>query len=246
MTLNAVFELLVPPVLPAAGVTSAASYASNGVSPGEIVALFGLQLGVAASGQVQNGAFTTQSGSTRVLFDGTPAPILYVSEKQSSVVVPYEVAGKSSTTITIETDGGSATVSVPVVPAVPGLFTANASGTGQAAALNQDGTINSPSNPASAGQVIVLYGTGEGLVQPVPVDGTTTAPPEPVPALPITLDIGGQAAQLIYAAEAPSLVSGVIQINAVIPNGVSSNAGVPVTWKAGTYSSQPGVTIAVK
>ena len=246
MNLDAVFELLIPPFLSSAGVTSAASYASNGVSPGEIIALFGFNLGASSSGQVQNGAFTTQSGSTTVMFDGTAAPIIYVSGMQSSVVVPYEVAGKNSTTITIETAGGSATAGVPVVPAVPALFTANSSGTGQASALNQDGTVNSFSNPASAGQVIVLYGTGEGLVQPVPADGTITTLPEPVPALPITVDIGGQPAQIIYAAEAPSLVSGVIQINAVIPNGISSNAGVPVTWKAGTYSSQPGVTIAVQ
>jgi uncharacterized protein (TIGR03437 family) len=169
-----------------------------------------------------------------------------MSAAQASVVVPYEVAGKTSTTITVRSAGGSNSVQVPVVPAVPALFTANESGTGQAAALNQDGTVNSPANPANRGDVIVLYGTGEGLVQPLPADGTISSVPTPVPVLPITVIIGGQPAHVDYAAEAPSLTAGVIQINATIPAGIGNNQQVPVSWSAGTYSSQPGTTIAVK
>jgi uncharacterized protein (TIGR03437 family) len=58
--------------------------------------------------------------------------------------------------------------------------------------------------------------------------------------------IGGQPAQVNYAAEAPGLISGVIQINAVIPSTVAPGDHVPVVWYAGSYSSQVGVTIAVK
>jgi uncharacterized protein (TIGR03437 family) len=122
---------------------------------------------------------------------------------------------------------------------VPALFTANESGTGQVAALNQDGSVNSPANPANTGDVIVLYGTGEGLVQPGPADGT-------ISTVPITVTIGGRQAHVGYAAEAPSLTAGVIQINATIPSGVNNNQQVPVSWSAGTFSSPPGTTIAVK
>jgi len=61
----------------------------------------------------------------------------------------------------------------------PGLFTLNQSGTGQAAVVNQDGTINGPNNPAPAGSTIVLYGTGQGQVSPAVADGTA-APSAPL------------------------------------------------------------------
>src|SRR5579872_6989306 len=40
---------------------------------------------------------------------------------------------------------------LPIAPAAPGLFTSGASGKGQAAAINQDNTVNGTSNPAPAG-----------------------------------------------------------------------------------------------
>jgi uncharacterized protein (TIGR03437 family) len=246
LTVSAIFQLFSTPYLSASGVTNAGSYAANGVSPGEIVTLFGFNLGAPASGQIQDGALTANIGNTTILFDGTPAPLVYIGGTQDSVVVPYEVADKTSTTITVKIGGDSASVQVPVVAAAPALFTANASGTGQAAALNQDGTANSPLNPANPGDIVVLFGTGEGLVEPVPRDGAISAVPTPIPVLPITVTIGNQMAEVTYAAEAPSLTAGVIQMNVRIPAGISDNQQVPVRWSAGTHSSQQGTTIAVK
>ena len=240
------FAILNTPYLDLSAVTNAGSYAAGHVSPGELISLFGFNLGPAATGQVQNGRVTTNLKNVTVSFDGVAAPLLATSFTQVNAIVPYEIAGHSSTTMTIQNDSGSYNVTVPVVEAVPSLFSSNGSGTGQAAALNQDGSVNSPANPAKPGDVVVFFGTGEGLLNPVPSDGTILAAPAPAPRLPVTVTIGGQPAEVLYAAGAPGEVAGVIQINARIPaSGVTYSHHVPVTWSAGNFSSQDGITIAV-
>ena len=240
------FAPLFTPYVDSAAVVNAGSYAGGGVSPGEVISLFGVNLGQTTPGQVQNGQVTTSLNNVSVNFDGVPAPLLGISPTQINAVAPYEIAGQSSTSITVQSTNGSYNVTVPVVQAVPALVSANASGKGQAAALNPDNSINSPSNPAKPGDVVTLFGTGEGLVNPVPSDGTILPFPAPAPQLPITATIGGQPADVVYGAGAPGEVAGVIQINARIPtSGISYSHHVPVAWSAGSLSSQGGVTIAV-
>jgi IPT/TIG domain len=93
--------------------------------------------------------------------------------------------------------------------------------------------------------VIVLYGTGEGLATPTPADGAISQPPTATPQLPVTVAIGGAPAEVLYAAAAPGLAAGAIQINARIPTSITYSHHLPVTWSAGSYTSQSGVTIAV-
>jgi len=239
------FGFLFTPYFTAASVGSAGSYAANGVSPGEFVAITGFNLGQTATAELQNGRLTTTLGNTKVSFDGNPAPLVYTSSAQINAIVPYEIAGQSATTITVAAGSATFSVRVPVVLAAPALFTANSAGTGQAAALNQDSRPNSAANPATPGDVIVLYGTGEGLIDPLPANGTITSLPPPLPKLPVTVMVGGMPAEVLYAGSAPGLATGIIQINARIPAGIKYSHHVPVRWKAGDYSSQSGVTIAI-
>lgn len=122
---------------------------------------------------------------------------------------------------------------------------ADSTGTGYAAALNQDGGLNTPQNPANAGEIIVLYATGEGQTSPPAVDGALSAFPYPVPIEKVSVNIGGVDAAILYAGAAPSLVAGLMQINARIPSSVTPGA-VPVTVRVGNNSSQVGITIAVR
>jgi len=160
------------------------SYAANGVSPGEFVALTGLNLGSAGSPTISNGLLPTTLGGATVTFNGAPAPLVYVSNTQINAIVPYEIAGQNSATVTVKVGGVEQSATVPVLPAVPALFTTNSSGTGQASALNQDFSVNSPSNSANPGDIIVLYGTGEGLETPTPEDGSITPSTTATPAVP--------------------------------------------------------------
>ena len=167
---------------------------------------------------------TTDLAGTQVLFDGQPAPLVYVSPTKVSAIVPYEIAGRPQTNIQIRRNGFLSSVVVQAVGSTaPGIFTANASGLGQAAALNQIGSYNGPAAPAPIGSVVSIYGTGEGLVSPLPITGSVTpgTPPFPQIVAPVTVKLGGvplDPTDITYAGPAPTLVAGAIQINFRVPS----------------------------
>jgi len=202
-------------------IVSAATFGAGPVAPGELVTLFGEGLGPengVGPALDSDGRVARDLQGTRVYFDGVPAPILYASDTQVNVVVPYEVSGLNTTRV--EAQFGelpSSIVEVPVAVAAPGVFALDPWGFGRAAALNEDGTVNSPGNPARQGSVVVLYATGAGLLMPAQPDGTVTTAPYPHPVLPVSVSIGGTAAEILYAGAAPGLVSGVLQINVRLP-----------------------------
>jgi uncharacterized protein (TIGR03437 family) len=237
-----------PPVI--AGIASAASYASNAVSPGELVTVLGAGLGPATPAGLtldSSGSVNTDVAGATVLFDGNPAAVIYAASGQVNAVVPYELANPT-TQVQVEYHGvPSSSFPVTVVAATPGVFTADSSGSGQACALNQDGSVNSNANPAPAGTVVVLYATGGGQTSPAGVDGSVTgSAPLPQLVLPVTVLIGGQPATVLYAGGAPETVAGVLQINAQIPAAAPPGPAVPVTLKIGGQTSPQSVTIAVQ
>jgi uncharacterized protein (TIGR03437 family) len=162
-----------------------------------------------------------------------------------NAVIPCELAGESSTQMVVEYMGAqSPAVTVPVGPAAPGIFTADGSGKGQAAALNQDNSFNGPSNPAARGSIVTFYATGVGPTSPC-VDGQVYQSNFPTIPLPVVVGVGSSGAQVIYSGQAPDLVSGVAQFNIEIPNDATTGV-VPLTLVVGGIFSTPGVTIAIK
>src|SRR6516225_2971145 len=68
------------------------------------------------------GNISSLIAGTQFLFNGVAAPIVYVSAKQSSVIVPYEVASASTAQIVAVYNGAvSVPITVPVVAALPGI-----------------------------------------------------------------------------------------------------------------------------
>jgi uncharacterized protein (TIGR03437 family) len=239
------------PVVTAIG--NAASYATGSVAPGENIVIFGTGVGPAAiaNGTVTNSVWSTTTGNTRVLFDGIPAPVIYSSSTQTSVMVPYGINGRTTTNVVVEYSGvQSNALAYSVVAASPGIYTLNQQGTGPGAVLNQDGiTVNSANAPAPRGTVVSIYMTGEGQTTPPGVDGAIIPPVVSAlknPVLPVTATVGGVAAQVIYAGSAAGLISGVMQVNVMIPAGAPAGVSVPVVVTVGTTPSQTGVTIAVQ
>ena len=218
---------LQPFTLTSAGVLNAASFLNTPVSPGEILTIFGMALGPPNLAHLTldgTGSVSTTAGGVRVLFDGVAAPMVYAARNQVAPIVPYAVAGEAATNIQVEYNGArTPALSVPVAASAPALFTLNSSGVGQAAILNQDGSVNSSANPAAKGSVVVLFATGEGQTNPGGVDGKlASSQPLPAPVLPVTVLVGGpqgvgKNAPVLYAGAAPTLVVGVLQINVVIP-----------------------------
>jgi uncharacterized protein (TIGR03437 family) len=223
------------PAFTAQGVVSAASYQGGGVAPGELIAIFGSNLGPAILQQPAVGAtgvVDTVAGGTRVLFDGTAAPIIYAVSGQVSAVVPFAIQGHASTELQVEFQGElSASVTIPVVNAVPALFTANSTGKGPASAFNQDAST------------VVIYATGGGAMTPAVPDGATIFSTLSTLVQPISARIGGVDAPVLYAGVAPGSVAGVLQINLAIPPALTRGSVVPVDVTIAGVPTQPGVTV---
>jgi uncharacterized protein (TIGR03437 family) len=232
-----------------AAVTNGASNQTGPIAPGEIIVIYGLGLGPAQITQAHlgdDGRFGTQLAGTSVQFNGIPAPMIYTWATQVAAIAPYAIGGGTAQVTVTYQSQPSAAVSVPIASSAPGVFSLDSSGTGQAAAINQDGfTSNTAANPAKIGDVISLYATGEGQTTPSGVDGKPASVPLPQPNLPVTVTIGGQTVKPQYAGGAPGEVAGVMQINAQIPSGIQTGNAVPVVVLVGGIPSQAGVTIAV-
>jgi len=111
-------------------------------------------------------------------------------------------------------------------------------------ARNADGSVNNAGNPIARNGVITFYLTGAGQTNPAGIDGKPASEPLPKPVAPVTVTIGGVAAEVRYAGGAPGVIAGVMQVNAVVPDRVFGT--VPVVVSVGGVPSQSGVTLVVR
>jgi uncharacterized protein (TIGR03437 family) len=230
-------------------VVNGATFGTGPIAPGEIVTIFGSNLGPPQLVTLQltpDGLRVSNSlAGTRVRFDGVPAPVLYTSDGQVSVVVPFALAGHPTTTLQVEYDAQvSDPLLLPVAASSPGIFTSDASGRGQAAVLNQDYSVNSATRPAARGSVIIVYATGAGQTIPVSEDGRIVGSDVlPAPVQSVSARVAGLNADVLYGGAAPGLVSGVLQVNVRIPDAPDVAGPVPLLISVGTTPSQAGVIV---
>lgn len=204
---------------------SAASLAIGAISPGELVTLFGNGLGPQQGVQPQVAApnsFPTRTANVQVTFDGIPAPLLWVQDAQINLVAPWSLSPAKNTQVCVSYNNVNTNcLSLPVVQATPAVFMVDFR---YAAALNQDGTLNSAANPAAPGSIVSVFATGLGPISPSQSDGSLIGSPLPVN----TLTYGVEAVFTVgipfgteidvpfdvqYAGPAPTLVAGVSQLN---------------------------------
>lgn len=229
------------------GIVNAASYANGALAPGEIIAILGQGLGPAtmAVGAVDgNGNLSAQLAGVQVTFNGIPGPLYSASDGTVAAVVPYEIPGADKVKVLLTYNGNAAPPQVlPAATAAPGLFSADASGSGPGSILNADGTLNSPDNPAPAGSTIVMSATGGGLTNPPSTTGAVTNASAPV-AAPVSVTVGGQPARVLYCGNALGQVAGSMQVNLKLPAGVTGT--VPVILTIDGQSSQATVTVSIQ
>jgi len=227
-------------------VLNSLTFQATGIAPGEIVSVFGTDLGPpAGAGPVINaaGRIDTESGGTRILFDGVPAPVLYTSPGQVNVVVPYGLVPGTLTRIVAEYRGSQKpSEALPVISVTPSIVS---NGAGRAVILNQDGSFNAANRPAQRGSVIVFFATGEGITTPGGVDGRVGVAPLAKPNQPVSVRIGGKVAELLYAGNAPNFVAGAMQVNVRIPDDAPTG-DVSIYLVVGTAASPPITKLSVE
>jgi len=239
-------------------VVSAASYASSPAALGELVSLFGSGIGPAtpAAFTISNGYVTQTLANTSVTIDGKGAAMVYASSDMITVQVPYDATIGTQRNVVVNNNGTIAHGKVDITAAAPALFALDGSGIGQAAALTfsmktSQLSLNGATSPLHAGDIAVLYMTGEGDYDTAitPRNGyvvpATLSPLPQLNPLPV-VTIGGAAATVQYAGPLPGGMLGVLQINAVVPAGVTVGSAVPVAVTIGSAVSQPGVTLVIK
>ncbi|MGI8990335.1 MAG: SBBP repeat-containing protein [Bryobacteraceae bacterium] len=204
-------------------IRNAASFGSIGISPGEVVSIFGdrlgPELGIAAELD-SRGNIPTDLACVRVLFNGIPSPLLYVQANQINAVVPFELMPGTSVDAVVQTAGVNTPFSTFAVSSEPGIFRLYpiTSNPGQGAILNEDGSVNSTGNPAKTGSVISIFATGTGIMEPIPEDGSVLQDGAHLAKLPVEVIFPGPTSGVvIYAGGAPGLVAGVTQINVRVP-----------------------------
>jgi uncharacterized protein (TIGR03437 family) len=233
--------------LKSASVVNAATFqGSVPVAPGALATLFGASL-AADTAQVSATTWPTALANRQiVLNEQTLSPIYFINTTQANFQVPSGAPLGTSRVAVRLADTGELVAggSILVSAAAPGIFTANQAGTGQAAVLNQDGTINGPGNAAPVGSTITLYATGQGQVSPSVPDGTA-APGPPglahtvaVPTSDGSACLKNQPSMCVavgsagfgtvqYSGLAPNYI-GLWQINVTVPPGTAPGSAVPV------------------
>ena len=211
------------------GLTDAQFYEA----PGAFASLYPFNGLSFASGTTVNSVIPvpTSLGGIQVQVDGRSSPITFVSSGQINFLVPFEAPTSGTAQVEVVNastsqvlGSGSMTMNV----GSPGFFTSNSQGTGQIAALNQDNTVNSPSNMAKPSSYIQLFltGQGAGLQGGAPPDGQPTSGALSTSSLPAVY-IGGSLATLSYSGLAPGY-PGLWQINVQIPSAPIALPGFPV------------------
>lgn len=207
-------------VIPAAGMVFPYSLA-----PGSFIAIFGRNLAT-KNGQAPQ-PYPTQVGDVQVTVNGTAIPLQFAGGGQVNAVLPDIDPGLYAATL--KNSAGQHTVNLLVEAAVPAIFTQNAGGTGDAAALNAvTGALVTPTAPLHTGDYVSLYLTGLGKA--TLTNGLQYSNQQPA------VTIGGKPCAVTFAGRNP-VFAGLDQINCQVPAGLTGMQTVLVTSGARTSNA---------
>lgn len=224
---------------PAQAVVNGASFQPEMVAPGSLFSVFGTGMS-ASTASAQTLPLPTTLGQTQVWVNGTPTPLVYVSDGQINAQMPVGVpTGQPITLVVMNSGVASNTVTLNIPPAAPGIFTTNGT---QAIIQNPNGSLNSSTSPAHAGDVLVAYLTGGGAVNSGSWTTGAASPDGPASVTAsYTLTVGNQPAQVEYLGLTPGFV-GLYQANFTVPSLAPGSYPVVVTVAGNTSNA---ATIAV-
>lgn len=252
VTISVTLTVQAAPAPTISTIVNGASLQPGAVSPGEVVTILGTNLGPTTGVLFSigsDGKMSTSISGTTVTFDGVLAPLIFVRSDQVNAIVPYEIGGRLNTNVVVTRNTQSSTaLQQKVVETSPAIFTLSQTGNGQGAILNSNSSVNGTNNPATRGTVIQIFATGEGALVPGAATGsfTPSSPPFPKPIANVSVTIGGQPATITYAGEAPGLVSGALQVNAIVPQSAGTGPQNVVLTVGANQNITQVVTVQVQ
>ena len=242
-----------------AGVLNAASLLPDGgCSPGALSSIFGIGFTTQEPRRAGEFPLPVQLGGVRVLGNGTPLPLLYISGTLINFQCPMSAPG-TDLKIVVEAEDGSTLPGMQgqMKEATPGIYTLNASGQGQGAItisttneLAMPKTDGLPSRPVHQGEYITIYSNGIG---PMGDNAPEAGMPAPLNVLVLAKDtvrvvIGEVELEPSFAGLAPGSI-GLFQINVQIPADTHTDTAVPVYLKVtladGSIVTSNFVTISI-
>jgi uncharacterized protein (TIGR03437 family) len=208
-------------VMPAPGaIGNGASFVPGLITPGGVATIFGFALAdVSGVLQAERYPLPTEIAGTSVTVAGVRAPLYAVADvggvHQINFQVPYET--RSGPILVTNKWGASLPVSALFLE-LPGVFTVD--GINGAIQHASDFALVTAANPAARGEVVVIYATGLGAVDP-PVPTGSQAPLSPLSRTVVTpmVTIGGMSADVLFSGLTPGY-AGLYQINVRIPEDV--------------------------
>lgn len=246
-----------PPAINTGGIVNAANYASGGVAPGSIVSIFGANLANQTASAAAVPLPTSLANVSSVTFNGVNAPLYFVSSGLINAQVPWNVlpagTGGGTVNVIVTTSAGSASQSVAIVAAMPGVFTVGSSGLGQGIATdNSDGAIAAPSgsianvatHPIPIGDYLILWCTGLGAVDTPLSNGGNTGGAIVNTLLKPAVTIGGVTATPVYSVLSPQF-PGEYQVAVQVAQGTPEGLSVPVQVEIGGVTAGGSFTVAV-
>jgi uncharacterized protein (TIGR03437 family) len=234
----------VPAITPG-GVVDAASFsASASPAGGQYISIFGAQFSDALT-QAQSLPLPTELGDLSFVIGGRPVPLNFGTANQVNAILPYGLPVGTTQMIAIRGTRLSTPVPVPITAGEPGVFTTSGTGQGQGHVYLGGLTLADAANAVKAGDVLVVYCTGLGEVDP-PVLAGSPAPFDVVRNTKngVLVTIGGVPAPVVFAGLTAGF-AGLYQINVRVPAGVAGGSAVPLVLQIGAALSPP-VTIAVQ
>jgi uncharacterized protein (TIGR03437 family) len=236
LRLNAASALAAPALF--AITDSATEQATASMAPGELVTFYGVGLGpsIGISGVPdQSGFYPTVLGGVTVEINNVAAPLLYVGPNQINFQVPFLgrvgpnlFSVPTTYTVVVTTPTGALPTLQPQMLGSVGIF----------GVVNEDGTINSASNPAPDGSIVAVYLTGLGAPSTSAHDGAISQGANSAFLTSIEVKWPYLPLGVLYAGTAPGLINGLDQVNVQLPPGVKGlplvietlpSAGAPAT-----------------
>jgi uncharacterized protein (TIGR03437 family) len=225
-------------------IVNSATQTAEALAPNSIATIYGTNLAYSTqSASSPTGALPETMAGVTVIVQGFIANVFYVSPTQINFLVPYQLLPGTVTVVVANQGHAGPTVQIQLNATSPGMFVYN----NLAIATHLNGVLLSINNPATPGEIVIIYAAGLGRVTPDTSQGRIASAAASITAASqLQVLLAGTACppgNVLYAGLAPGF-AGLYQINLVIPPLTPPNPEIRIS--VGPQISPPGLALAAQ